>query len=135
LKRPSVPQGFLLDTCTILLALSTPEVLSKEIRRAIFTGPNRLSVVSYWEVMLKSMKGTLDVGDPHSWWPDALEQLAATPLALYPEHVAGVYTLPPIHKDPFDRVLIAQAMAENLVLATADSEIVKYPSKYLNIVS
>jgi len=49
--------------------------------------------------MLKSMKGTLDVGDPRAWWFDALDQLAATPLLLRPQHIAGVYALPPIHKD------------------------------------
>jgi PIN domain nuclease of toxin-antitoxin system len=127
--------GFLLDTFSILLALGDPDALTAAARKAILAGPNRLSVVSYWEVMLKSMKGTLDVGDPRSWWFDALEQLAATPLALRPEHVAGVYSLPAIHKDPFDRVLIAQATAENLALVTIDAEIVRYPSKSLHIIS
>ena len=50
------------------------------------------------------MKGNLEVGDPRAWWPDALDQLAANALALRPEHVAGVYALPLLHKDPFDRV-------------------------------
>jgi PIN domain nuclease of toxin-antitoxin system len=84
--------------------------------------------------MLKSMKGTLDVGDPRAWWFDALEQLAATPLFLRPEHVAGVYRLPPIHKDPFDRILIAQAAVEGLALVTTDAEITHYASKTLRVV-
>jgi PIN domain nuclease of toxin-antitoxin system len=101
------------------------------MRKAILTGPNHLSVVSYWEVVLKSMKGALDVGDPRTWWFDALEQLAATPLILRPQHIAGVYGLPPIHKDPFDRMLIAQATSEGLALVTIDGEIAQYASKSL----
>jgi PIN domain nuclease of toxin-antitoxin system len=126
--------GYLLDTCSALLALTDPDALSPVARRAILAGPNRLSVVSYWEVVLKSMKGSLDVGDPRSWWQDALDQLAATPLVLYPEHIAWVCTLPPIHKDPFDRALIAQASVEGLVLVTTDRQIAQYATKGLRIV-
>ena len=126
--------GFLLDTCSALLALADPDALSPAARKAILAGPNLLSVVSYWEVMLKSMKGSLDVGDPRAWWFDALEQLAATPLVLRPQHVAGVCGLPPVHKDPFDRMLIAQAAAEGLALVSSDSEIAQYASKRLRVV-
>ena len=78
------------------------------LRTAILAGPNVLSAVSYWEVLIKNMKGNLNVGDPRTWWHDALDQLAARPLALRPEHVAELYSLPALHKDPFDRILIAQ---------------------------
>jgi PIN domain nuclease of toxin-antitoxin system len=84
--------------------------------------------------MLKCMKGTLDVGDPRAWWLDALDQLAATPLLLRPQHIAGVYGLPPIHKDPFDRILIAQAAAEGLALVSMDDQIARYASKSLRVV-
>jgi PIN domain nuclease of toxin-antitoxin system len=126
--------GFLLDTCSALLALSEPDALSTTARNAILAGPNLLSVVSYWEVMFKSMKGTLDVGDPRTWWFEALEQLAAAPLILRPQHIAGVFGLPPIHKDPFDRILIAQATAEGLALVSPDIEIARYASKGLRVV-
>ncbi len=118
--------GFLLDTNALLFALATPERLSAEARAAVGAGPNLLSVVSYWEVLLKSMKGKLDVGDPREWWQDAVEQLAAAQLTLRAEHIAGVYALQPHHQDPFDRVLIAQAIAEDLTLVTADAEIARY---------
>ena len=127
-------RGYLLDTHTAIWALDTPENLTVSARKAILTGPNVLSVVSYWEVMLKSMRGKLDVGDPRAWWFDALEQLAATPLPLRPQHVACVYGLPPIHKDPFDRMLIAQAAAEGLALVSMDGEIARYASRGLRIV-
>ena len=127
--------GYLLDTNAALIALTEPETLSSVVRTAVLTGPNVLSVVSYWEVLLKSMKGNLKVGDPRSWWQDALEQLAAVPLALRSEHVARIYTLPPLHKNPFDRVLIAQATVEDLVLVTTDSEIPHYASASFQVVS
>jgi PIN domain nuclease of toxin-antitoxin system len=127
--------GYLLDTNVVLIALTEPSTLSSRVRKTILTGPNVLSLVSYWEVLLKSMKGNLKVGDPRTWWLDALEQLAATPLALRSKHVAGVYTLPPHHKDPFDRVLISQAIAEDLALVTTDSEIPRSASARFRVVS
>jgi PIN domain nuclease of toxin-antitoxin system len=127
--------GYLLDTNAALIALTDPDRLPTAVRTALLAGPNVLSVVSLWEVLLKSMKGSLKVGDPRTRWRDALDQLAATPLALRPEHVAEVYTLPPLHKDPFDRILIAQATAEELELVTTDGEIPRYASTRLRVVS
>lgn len=128
-------RGYLLDTNTALLALTNPARLSRRVRKAALTGPNHLSVVVYWEVLLKTMKGALDVGDPRTWWLDALEQLAATPLVLRPEHVSEVSALLPLHKDPFDRVLIAQAMAEGLTLLTTDGEVPRYASDRFRVIS
>ena len=125
--------GNLLDTGAALIALTEPARLPAPVRSAIMAGPNFLSVVSYWEVILKSMKGSLDVGDPRAWWTDALEQLAATPLPLRPDHIAEVYALPPIHKDPFDRVLVGQAAVEGLRLVTTDGEIPRYASTRVKI--
>jgi len=127
--------GYLVDTNTALIALTEPERLSPAMRMAVIGGPNILSVVSYWEVLLKSMKGNLKIEDPRSWWRDTLEQLAATPLPLRPEHIAGVYSLPSIHKDPFDRVLIAQATVEDLKLVTPDEELAKYTSDRFHVIS
>jgi PIN domain nuclease of toxin-antitoxin system len=114
--------------------MSQSKSLSAIAKAAVAAGPNFLSVLSYWEVMLKSMKGRLDVGDPRAWWTDALDQLAATSLLLRPQHIAGVYALAPIHKDPFDRMLIAQAAAEGLALVSMDGEIARYASKTLQVV-
>ena len=127
-------RGYLLDTHTALWALERPEALSIPARKAASEGPNFLSVVSYWEVTIKSMKGKLDVGDPRLWWLDALEQLAATPVLVRPEHVAAVNKLPPIHQDPFDRIMIAQAMVEGLALVTRDSDIMRYEASGLRII-
>jgi PIN domain nuclease of toxin-antitoxin system len=125
--------GQLLDTNAALLALTRPASLKREFRRAIEAGPNVLSTVAYWEVVLKTMKGLLEVDDPRTWWSDALEQLAATPLLLRPEHVTELQTLPPIHKDPFDRMLIAQAGVEGLTLLTTDRDVKRYSSDRIRI--
>jgi PIN domain nuclease of toxin-antitoxin system len=126
--------GYLIDTHVAIFSIAQSSTLSAAAKAAVATGPNFLSVVSYWEVMLKNMKGKLDVGDPRIWWHEALDQLAATPLILRPQHIAGLYALPPIHKDPFDRMLIAQATAEGLTLVSSDGEIARYASKGLRVV-
>ena len=128
-------RGYLLDTNTALLALTNPAKLSRRVRKAALSGPNHLSVVVYWEVLLKTMKGALDVGEPRTWWLDALDQLAATPLVLRPEHVSEVSALPPIHKDPFDRILIAQAIVEDLTLLTKDEEMSRYASDRFRVIT
>ena len=90
-------------------------------------------MLCYWEVVIKSMKGKLDVGDPQSWWTEVLDQLAATTLSLRPEHISEINNLPPIHQDPFDRALIAQATIEGLTLLTTDGNISNYAGTRLRV--
>ena len=111
-----------------------PEKLSSPVRKAIERGPAFLSVVAYWEVMIKSMKGTLDVGDPRQWFSLTVEDLALRPLLFRPEHIAAIYRLAPLHQDPFDRALIAQAITENLTLLTTDATIPAYASARLRVI-
>jgi PIN domain nuclease of toxin-antitoxin system len=127
--------AYLLDTSIALLGLAAPERISPTIRQSVGTGPIYLSVISYWEVALKSGKGKLDVGDPRVWWPEALDKLAATPLPLRPEHISEICQLDPIHSDPFDRVLIAQAIVEKMALVTTDGVITKYASRRLRVIA
>ena len=108
--------------------MDEPKRLTKTVRRALDRGPAHLSVIVYWEVMVKSMKGSLQVGEPRTWWMETLRDLDLLPLLWRPEHVAELYGLPPIHGDPFDRALVAQAIAEDLVLLTSDSVIHDYAS-------
>jgi PIN domain nuclease of toxin-antitoxin system len=103
-------KGYLLDTNAVLFAVGAPGQLSAPATAAIVAGPNFVSVVSLWEVMIKTMKGKLDVGDQRAWWEFALARLDATLLLLHPEHTLQLSSLPLLHKDPFDRILIAQAM-------------------------
>jgi len=99
------------------------------------SGPNHISAITYWEVVLKSGKGKLDVGDPRLWWPEALVQLGAIAVPLRVDHVAAVHGLPSIHQDPFDRVLIAQAMVESLTLLSTDRQITRYRSERFQVIS
>ena len=127
--------SYLLDTNVALISVSEPERLSHSVRTAMLGGNNVLSIVTYWEVMLKSMKGKLDVGDPRTWWSLAHEQLRATSLGLRTEHVSAVYSLPPIHQDPFDRILLAQAKVSGLTLLTTDSTVGRYASDEMKILA
>ena len=127
--------GYLLDTNIVLLAMSAPERLSAAIRAAVESGPNVLSVVSYWEVVLKSSRGKLvDVGDPRVWWETALSDFAATAMSLRSHHIAAICGLAPLHQDPFDRALVAQAIAEDLALVTTDRMISEYAGERLRVV-
>jgi len=120
--------GYLLDTNVVLLALADPNRLPARIQAAVKAGPNLLSAIVYWEVVLKSMKGKLDVGDIRTWWIDTVDQLAAVPLPLRAEHVSEIVGLPPIHQDPFDRALIGQAIAEKATLLSIDPDVSRYQS-------
>lgn len=127
-------KGFLLDTNIALIAIDTPERLSRSARAAILRGENVLSVIVFWEVTLKAAKGKLDVGDPRAWWEEALSALTATSLPLRPEHIAELHNIPSLHSDPFDRALIAQAASESLTLVTTDSEIRRYASDRVRVI-
>lgn len=125
--------GYLLDTSVALLAVHHSVRLSPVIRSTIASGPLFLSVISYWEVMIKARKGLLDVGDPRLWWAETLDALLVKPLLYRPEHVKAIYELPPIHLDPFDHALIAQTMAEDLTLLTTDTRIAQYASERFRV--
>ena len=126
--------GYLLDTNIALLALALPERIAPDVRRKLERGTIHLSVISYWEVVLKSSKGKLSIGDPRAWWTEALAHLGAISLPFKADHVSEIASLAPIHQDPFDRALIAQATVEGLTLATTDGEIGKYASARFRVV-
>jgi PIN domain nuclease of toxin-antitoxin system len=126
----------LLDTAIALIGTDTPERLSRAVRRAVERGPAFLSTVSYWEVIIKSMKGALgEIGDPRRWWTRSLADLALRPLPQSAEHIAAIYELPSLHRDPFDRALIAQATVEELTLLTTDGDIRKYASARFKVLA
>jgi PIN domain nuclease of toxin-antitoxin system len=117
----------LLDTSTLLWALSEPERLSPRARRLVDAGENVVSVASYWEVVIKTQKGLLTISDLATWWRQATELTAARVLQIRASHITALAALPMVHKDPFDRILIAQAKAERLSLVTSDVPISQYP--------
>jgi PIN domain nuclease of toxin-antitoxin system len=117
----------LLDTSTLLWALGEPERLSVKARRLVEVGENVVSVASYWEVVIKTQKGLLFISDLGLWWRRATELTTARVLPIRPSHITVLAGLPMLHKDPFDRILIAQAKAEGLDFVTNDRPIAEYP--------
>ena len=96
-------------------------------RRLVEAGENIVSVGSYWEVVIKAHKGLLSISDLPTWWRRATELTAARILPIRVSHVTALAALPMLHKDPFDRILIAQAIAEGLDFVTNDEPIRGYP--------
>lgn len=121
----------LLDTSTLLWALATPERLSRRAQGIVDRGENVLSVASYWEIVIKTQKGLLSIGDVPTWWRRATEIVAARVLPIRASHVTALAALPQLHKDPFDRMLVAQAIAEGLDFVTNDEPVRAYPVRTL----
>ena len=120
---------YLLDTAPFLWAVASPEKLSPTVRRLIGgrTHPLFVSVASLWEVVVKAQKGLLPLEDPPRWLEAGLKSIEAEVLPIRATHVYHVGRLPMIHKDPFDRVLLAQAASEGWVLVSNDETVREYP--------
>jgi len=124
----------LLDTQTFLWAVGAPERLSSRARRTIQLASNEIlvSAASAWEIAIKVGLGRLELPDrPQRFVPDQMAANAFEPLAIQVRHALQVAELPDIHRDPFDRLLVAQASVEGLVLVTADRQLRKYPIETL----
>jgi PIN domain nuclease of toxin-antitoxin system len=120
---------FLLDTQVAIWALLDAPRLSREARKILDDSENRFvfSVCSVWEIAIKrGLKKSGFEYDPQLI-RGTLLRYACEELAIQSPHAFAVEHLPPIHKDPFDRILIAQAMVEGITLLTADPVIAKYP--------
>ena len=122
---------YLVDTSTLIWVLADSKRLSAKARKALHAGPLVLSVISFWEIVLKAQKGSLDIADPVHWWSRATDLSGGVILSIRPAHISVLAGLPPIHKDPFDRLLVAQAVSEGLVIITSDEKVCDYPVKTL----
>lgn len=116
----------LLDTHTFLWAIDNSPNLSQEARAAITDGNNMVfvSAATAWEISIKKAIGKLTI--PRGSYLDELSAHRFTPLDITTEHALAVENLPQHHKDPFDRLLIAQAQIEKLTLVTRDPRIKQY---------
>ena len=123
----------LLDTHAFLWALTAPERLSRRARRAVEDEDNDVlvSVASAWEIAIKAGLGRLgpDGAEIERSLPDEIERHAFQPLPVQMRHALRVASLPKVHRDPFDRLLVAQALIEDLRLVTADRELRSYGVK------
>src|SRR5258708_14443670 len=121
---------YLLDTHIYLWWLSDSKKLVPSIRKEIENTDNTIfvSIVSFWEISIKLQLNKLPLKTSfHSLY----ENLQFNLLPLTIEHIFSLQNLPIIHKDPFDRILIAQAETEKLTLITNDTKIAKYGRKIL----
>ena len=118
--------NLLLDTHVFLWAIENHPNLSPAARSEIVAGKNVIfvSAVTAWEIAIKKGLGKLTV--PKGNYLEELRLHRFTPLGITTEHALAVEYLPPHHKDPFDRLLVAQAQLEKLTLITRDSKIMVY---------
>jgi len=119
----------LLDTHLLLWAAGQPDLLPAAARRLLEDPQNELmfSPASLWEVAIKRGLGRDDFRvDPRLLRRGLLDN-GYSELPITSEHAVAVDGLPPVHKDPFDRMLVAQAMVEGVALLTADPLVAQYP--------
>jgi PIN domain nuclease of toxin-antitoxin system len=119
----------LLDTHLLLWAAGQPERLPKTARALLGDSGNELtfSVASIWEIAIKhGLKRDDFLVDPRVLRRGLLEN-GYVELPIASEHAVAIDTLPPIHKDPFDRLLVAQAIVESITLLTVDPVVARYP--------
>ncbi len=120
---------FLLDTQLLLWAAGQPERLSAEATR-ILTDPSSellFSAASIWEVAIKSSLGREDFRVEPRLLRRGLLDNGYAELAISSQSAVSIDGLPPLHKDPFDRLLLAQALTEGITLLTSDARLAEYP--------
>ncbi|MGQ0743192.1 MAG: type II toxin-antitoxin system VapC family toxin [Acidimicrobiales bacterium] len=114
-----------MDSHVLIWALADHDELTPSLRSALVDPTNDIvvSAASVWEIRIKQALGRLDAP------PDLTDAIAQTRFRALPisfEHAVAAADLPPLHRDPFDRMLVAQAQAENLTLVTRDRSLAEY---------
>ncbi len=127
--------SLLLDSHALLWYLRGDEDLVPARVRALVEDPSvrvAISVVSQWELMLKALKGRLRLPDtPEGFLIDLPRDEGFRVIDVQPRHIRALPELPAIHGDPFDRLLVAQALVEDLDLVTGDETLRSYPVRTL----
>ena len=120
--------NILLDTHAAIWFFEGDERLSKSAADAICNLDNMIyiSVASLWEIALKLGNDKLTFDDGFDGFMNAIRKNEFVLLEVEPKHIKAVMNLPQIHRDPFDRMLIAQAMTEGMAIVTIDANIMKY---------
>ena len=120
----------LLDTHMLLWAAASSTRLPRDARALLEDGGNDLyfSAASIWEIAIKSSLGRKDFRVDLAALTSTLPDRGLIELPVTSAHAAGVSRLPPLHRDPFDRLLIAQSIAEPLTLLTHDAILARYPT-------
>ncbi len=122
--------SYLFDTNVLIWAAGVPENLSRDVAALLSSNKSErcFSAVSLWEIVIKDARRKPDFRVDAS----AMRSLFAgddfRELNVTADHVMALRSLPPIHSDPFDRLLVAQAIIEKLTLVTADTILAQYPA-------
>ncbi len=120
---------YLLDTHAFLWMAADPDHLSEKVRNIMQEQMNGLflSAASGWEVALLHMLGRFELPDaPHRFVPEAMNHFNLQPLSISFPTAISAATLPLIHRDPFDRIIIAEAKKENMPIMSKDAMFSKY---------
>lgn len=122
----------LLDTCTFLWIAGQPNALSEQAR-SLFKDPEHevyLSTASTWEIATKYALGRLPLPEPpERLLPRLRQRHGIASLPIDEESTTHISRLPPLHRDPFDRMLVCQAIVHGLTLLTPDPLITQYPAR------
>jgi len=117
----------LLDTHVVVWATHQSARLGAAKQLIVDADQRLLSAVCVWELAIKQRLGKFSVGsDVRTWTRRVTTELVLDHLPVTADHAAGVEHLPEVHRDPFDRLLVAQAVAEGAVLLTADDRLAAY---------
>lgn len=124
---------YLLDTNALLYFLYDSGKLSTKASDVIYRSNEKISVsiVSMWEIAVKSSIGKLEIKSSISRIAEICEKEQLDILSIKPFHLDEIGRLPTIHGDPFDRLIISQAIAENLIIITKDGTIPQYNVRVL----
>jgi PIN domain nuclease of toxin-antitoxin system len=119
----------LLDTHILLWMSDQPTLLSRSARDLLGDSANQLhfSPVNIWEIAVKNAAGRPDFEVDTRAFRNELAQRGFIELPVTSEHALAIGDLPLLHKDPFDRMLVAQATVEGVILLTADARLARYP--------
>lgn len=123
----------LLDTHTFLFAIFEPELLPPRLLSLLEDSSvdRWVSAVTHWEIAVKLQIGKLDAPADPEFYARHAERLQAKTLSVEARHCFALYRLPLHHKDPFDRLLISQAITEGMTLASRDRDFATYPVSLL----
>jgi PIN domain nuclease of toxin-antitoxin system len=119
----------LLDTQVLLWAAGEPKRLSAAARKLLLDPRHELlfSAASLWEIAIKSTLGREDFQVEPRLLRRGLLDNGYVEVPITSQHAVSIDLLPPLHRDPFDRLLLAQALTEGLTLVTADAQLARYP--------
>jgi PIN domain nuclease of toxin-antitoxin system len=134
--RAIAERRVLLDTHVFLRALSAPEKLSTQALDIISDPKSEVFISSavVWEIVIKYSLGKLELpSDPTTYLPARITQLGFRYLPITHEHALTVTVLPKHHRDPFDRMLVAQARFEGMTLISSDPSVRRYGVQYLMV--